>query len=105
VIGQGVPSAWLEPAKRLEITEAPTLFGPVTCRIETPDSDTATIALEPPTRTTPSKIRLHLRHPQGRSIESVTEPDGEQLDVTIEGEVIHLPATKPLELIVKFAKS
>jgi len=104
VIGQGVPTAWLEPGKRLEITDSPTLFGPLSCRIETPDSDTATIALAPPTRTAPSEVRLHLRHPQGRSIESVTGPEGKQLDVKIEGEVIHLPATKPLDLIVKFAR-
>jgi hypothetical protein len=104
VIAQGVPSAWLEPTKRIKVTEAPTLFGPVSYRIETVDSDSASIHLDPPTRTTPGEIRIHLRHPEGRKIAEVK--GAEDVNFKIEGDVIRFTKlTEPVDLIVTYAEA
>src|SRR5688572_26878352 len=104
VVAQGVPSAWLEPSKRIEVTDAPTLFGPVSYRIETHESKSATIHLDPPTRTTPSEIRIHLRHPQRRKIAEVK--GAEDAKFTVEGDVIRLSKrAEPVDLHVTFAEA
>ncbi|HEX6963670.1 MAG TPA: hypothetical protein VF175_17520 [Lacipirellula sp.] len=103
VIAQGIPSAWLAPSKRIEVADAPTLFGPVSYRIEADDSRTASIHLEPPARTVPGEIRIHLRHPEGLAISSVKASAGEQ--PSIDGQVLRL--SKPAEevdLVVEFAE-
>ena len=103
VIAQGIPSAWLEPSKHIEVTDAPTLFGPVSYRIETADSETASIHLDPPTRTTPGEIQIHLRHPKGRKIADVKGTNDAKF--TIEGEVIRFTKlTEPVDLIVTYAE-
>jgi hypothetical protein len=104
VIGKGVPRAWIEPSKRIEINDAPTMFGPMSCRIDTQDSRTATIELAPPTRTAPEEIRIHLRHPLARQVESVDVQEGKPTDVKFEGEVIRLAPSDPVKLLVKFAQ-
>jgi hypothetical protein len=104
VIAQGVPSAWLAPSKRIEVTDAPTLFGPVSYRIEANDSKTASIHLDPPARSAPGEIRIHLRHPEGVAIKSVKNSAGDQ--PSIDGQVLRL--SKPeasVDLLVEFAES
>lgn len=106
VIGQGIPRAWLEPGKPIEITAAPTMFGPVSCRIESADSKTTRIKLDPPTRTAPHEIQFHLRHPQGLKVESVEVKSADQATAKADGEVIRLTnADGPVELEVKFASN
>lgn len=106
VIGQGIPRAWLEPGKPIEITAAPTMFGPVSCRIESADSKTTRIKLDPPTRTAPHEIQFHLRHPQGLKVESVELKGADQTTAEADGEVIRLTnADGPVELEVKFASN
>lgn len=103
VIGQGAPRAWLEPSKPIEITAAPTMFGPLSCRIEAKESDTTTIELTPPTRTEPEEIRIHLRHPLERTVASVDVQQGKASDLKFDGEVIRFSAAEPVKLVVKFA--
>jgi hypothetical protein len=101
VIAQGIPSAWLEPSKHVEVTEAPTLFGPVSYRIDVEDSQTLQVHLVPPTRDPPKSIRIHLRHPQGQKIAQVESSDRNDFDV--DGNVVTLTnVAKPLQLGVKF---
>jgi hypothetical protein len=101
VIAQGIPSAWLEPSKRIEVTEAPTLFGPVSYRIEVEDSRSLRVHLVPPTRDAPKSIRIHLRHPHRLAIGHVESSGGADIDV--DGEVVTLTnVTTPLDLRVVF---
>lgn len=103
VIAQGIPSAWLEPAKPIEIIDAPTMFGPMSCRIEAEDSRIARIEFDPPTRTSPGEVRIHLRHPRGFKLKSAVIDDESKAKATINGEVIHLTdADGPLTLEVTF---
>jgi hypothetical protein len=102
VIAQGIPSAWLEPSKRIEVTEAPTRFGPASYRIATKDSTSASVHLDPPTRNPPREIRIHLRHPSGIRIASVKASDG--ANVAVDGSVVRLPQlSRPIDLSVTFA--
>jgi hypothetical protein len=101
VIARGVPSAWLEPTKRIEVTDAPTLFGPVSYRIEAKDSSTAVIHFDAPSRMTPRELRLHLRHPNGLAIAEVKTSSVEQ--PVVDGQVIRLPKpTGSIDLTVSF---
>ncbi|RIK87891.1 MAG: hypothetical protein DCC67_01320 [Planctomycetota bacterium] len=104
VIARGVPSAWLEPSKRIEAMDAPTLFGPVSFRIETKDSRTALIRVDPPTRTPPREIRIHLRHPAGWAIAAAKSSRGPE--PAIDGHVLRLAGlAEPVDMTVEFAAS
>jgi hypothetical protein len=104
VIAQGIPSAWIEPSKSVRIEDAPTMFGPMSCRIESEDAKSVSITLDPPTRTTPSAIRIHLRHPQGLTPQSVVVNGDSEATATISGEVISISqSAEPIQLEVKFA--
>lgn len=103
IIAQGIPRAWLEPAKHLEVNGAATLFGPVSYRIEADSSSRIRMHLDPPTRNAPQSIRIHLRHPELRKIADVTSSS--PADVNVDGEIITLiKATQPLDLEVAFDK-
>jgi hypothetical protein len=102
-IAEGVPRDWLEPGKHIEAVEAPTLFGPVSYRIGSADSHTINIHLEPPTRTAPDSIRIHLRHPQMFAVAKVTAASGENVEA--QNNVIVVPSpSHPVDLAVKFAE-
>jgi hypothetical protein len=102
-IGEGVPRAWLEPGKRVGVKEAPTLFGPLSYRIEATDSRKITIHLDPPTRTTPENVRIHLRRPEKLAIREASAVHGE--DVHVEDNVVVLPRpSRPIDLVVTFAE-
>lgn len=102
ILGQGIPEDWLQPTKRIAVTDAPTLFGPVSFCIETLDSRTAQLHIDPPTRLIPSEIRVHLRQPKNRKITEVQSVDG--IKRIVEGNVIRLPnLAQPVDLRVSFA--
>jgi hypothetical protein len=102
-IAEGVPRTWLEPGKHIEAFEAPTLFGPVSYRIDASDSHTINIHLEPPTRTAPDSIRIHLRHPQMLALDNATTASG--VNVEVQDNVIVVPSpSHSIELTVKFAE-
>jgi hypothetical protein len=103
VLTQGIPSAWLQPAKRIAVTAAPTRFGPVTFSIEAESSEGVRVRLDPPTRSSPREIRIHLRHPEGLAIATVKTSSGEQ--PAIDGNVIRLSGpTDFVELSLAFSK-
>jgi len=102
VLAQGIPSAWLQPAKRIAVTAAPTRFGPVTFSIHAESSDRAVVRLDPPTRNLAREIRIHLRHPDDRKIGKVEASN--RTTPAVEGEVIRITEPgQPVELRVTFA--
>jgi hypothetical protein len=102
-IAEGLPRAWLEAGKHVGVTEAPTLFGPVSYRIAAVDSQKLTIHLEPPTRTTPEQVRIHLRNPQMLAIAKAASANGEELRVEDNVVVLTRPSG-PVDVTVTYAE-
>jgi hypothetical protein len=72
-IGQAVPRPWLEAGQTVEIQDAPTLFGPISYRIESrSDGRRVSINLKARSRPLPMIILLRLRDPGGRAIAAVS---------------------------------
>ena len=69
----GVPRAWFRDGAGIELTDCPTFFGPVSCRVT---SDTAAGRIEatirPPAREPPRLLAVRIVHPDGRRWRSVT---------------------------------
>jgi hypothetical protein len=103
ILAQGVPCEWLAPGKMLEVNEAPTLFGNVSYRIDAVDSQHVAVHIDPPIRTVPESIEVHLRHPNGASIASVdSTPDA---DIDYDPEVVRLTnLSAPIRLNIRFEK-
>jgi hypothetical protein len=101
IIAQGIPHAWLEPSKSIEVTEAPTKFGPVSYRIESNSSKSISIHLDPPNRDAAEQIIIYLRHPEELAIADVECTDGAEFE--IEGNVIRInEPSSALDLKVTF---
>lgn len=102
-IGQAVPREWLEPGKQVAIEDAPTRFGPVSCRISSSADGSIRVRLEPPAKSPEDGIRVRLRHPDQAAIASVSATPS--LPVRVEGEDIMLERlTAPVDLRVSFDK-
>ena len=100
-IGQAVPRPWLARGKRVAVTGAPTLFGPVTFSLSTATDGSMRIHLEPPTRSAPAEIVIRLRHPDHLRIAAVKGGSPER--VKSAGETLRLQqVTSPLDLEVTF---
>jgi len=71
LIGQAVPRDWLKPGKHCGIEKTATWFGPVSVLYTGGDQE-ITCQLKGPMRNPPREIRLRFRHPQEKSLASVT---------------------------------
>lgn len=90
----GVPKAWLEDGKKIEVKNSQTCFGPVSYCIESNvagDQIHATVNHASNSSKTPS-IKLKLRHPEGKAIVKV-EINGQKC-TSFSDEIITLPARK-----------
>jgi len=73
VLGLGTPRAWLEDGKQIDVSGAPTYFGPVSFHVHSRTASgriRATVELEQ--RRAPRILTIRLRHPQDKPIRSVT---------------------------------
>ena len=71
-LGQAIPRDWLAAGKHVAVLDAPTVFGPVSYRIEPQADGSMRVQLTPPVREPPKEIRLRLRDPSHRRIAHVT---------------------------------
>lgn len=101
VIGQGIPRAWLEAGKRVEVTEAPTYFGPVSYRIDSISSDEIKLHVDPPTQVAPQAIKIHLRHPQQLMIAEVVSTSSESISFS-DNLITLTNVVEPFDLVVTF---
>jgi hypothetical protein len=100
-LGQAIPRPWLARGKRVAVTSAPTLFGPVTFSLNTAADGSMRVHLEPPTRSTPAEIVIRLRHPDHLKIRAVN--GGAAGQVQSAGETLRLQrVTNPTDLEVQF---
>jgi len=73
VLCQATPRKWLEQSKRIVVERAPTYFGNVDFTVESRVANAEIRAtIKPPQRKTPINLLLRLRHPEEKSIRSVT---------------------------------
>ena len=70
----GIPRAWLEDGKTVEVKNSQTCFGPVSYRIDSEVSGgKISISLEKKSSPVkPRSIQVKLRHPEGKPIRKVT---------------------------------
>ena len=68
----GIPRAWLERGKRIELNNVASYFGPVTLKVESAvDGDFITATVECTTDRKPATVEVRLPHAQGRKAVSV----------------------------------
>lgn len=69
-------SAWLNDGQRIAVRAAPTRFGRVSYSVRSAVlQDRIDATVEPPSRRSPARMVLRVRHPQGKRIQSVTVDD------------------------------
>lgn len=72
-LGLATPRAWLEDGKRIDVSRAPTYFGPVSFHVHSRSaSRRITASVELQQRTPPRMLFVRLRHPQNKPLQSVT---------------------------------
>jgi hypothetical protein len=71
-LARATPRAWLEPGRKVAISNAPTYFGALAYEIVSDaDHGRITATVEIPSRSPPRSILLRLRHPKAAPIKSV----------------------------------
>jgi hypothetical protein len=72
ILGQAVPRDWLANGKKIQIKNAPTYFGPLTCTMESKAAaGSLTAHIEISDRNPPSELLIRFRHPQEKQIDTV----------------------------------
>jgi hypothetical protein len=103
---RGTPRDWLESGKTIEVTRAPTYFGPVSYQIRSDlDHDAIVANLELPARNKPQAVLLRLRHPRAAPILSVEVNGRPWKNFKPEQELIRLEGFEgPLAVTVRYGK-
>jgi hypothetical protein len=71
-VARATPRAWLEPGRKVAVSNAPTYFGTLAYEIVSDtDHGRITATVEIPSRNPPRSILLRLRHPKAAPIQSV----------------------------------
>ncbi|NLX95395.1 MAG: discoidin domain-containing protein [Rhodopirellula sp.] len=98
----GTPRAWLRDGQTIRLGNLPTHFGPVGLEVRSAaHSGRIEARVQPPERNPYQAIKLRLRHPEARPIQSVTVDGRPWSDVDPEGECIRLPrCTGPCRVVV-----
>ena len=102
VLAQAVPQHWLADGKQVAVLDAPTHFGKVSYTIDShADQGRIAVRLDPPVRTPPEAIVLHLRHPERAKIEGVSV-DGKPAGRFGDGAVILEGLVRPARIEVRY---
>ncbi|MFQ3548505.1 MAG: hypothetical protein SNJ70_01975 [Armatimonadota bacterium] len=101
-LGMGVPRAWMQDGKEIELTKAMTFFGMMDIKIESHvNKGFLSAKINLPQREQPEKIVLRLRHPEeGKKFKEVTINGDLWTDINIEKELINIPFAD-IELQIK----
>jgi hypothetical protein len=91
-LGQAIPRYWLADGNKCSITRAPSHFGVLSLAYESHAvTGKINVTFEPPTRNSPDKILLRIRHPQAKPIKAVSINDKSWQDFDADKEWIILP--------------
>lgn len=101
-LAQAVPRHWNAPGQKVELMKAPSFFGETGYVTKMDDhGNTMTVRIDYPDRKTDCRILFFARHPERKTIHSVTA-DGKPFDQFEDDRVILHPAARPRELIIRF---
>lgn len=103
-LGEGIPRQWLTAGRHVAVNSAPTVFGNVSYRIQMSSDGVGHIRIVPPSSRTPKEIRLHLRTPGARAVESVRGATHVQMTYLTDTITFH-ELRQPIEVEVRFKKS
>jgi len=102
-MAQAAPQHWLKQGQRVEVQNAPTVFGPVSYTIQSAvDEGRVTVQLTPPRRNPPREIQVFVRHPEGRPIQHVLA-GGKPLEGFDAGSLTLRNPLEPLTLELRYA--
>jgi hypothetical protein len=97
-----VTSNWLHDGQRISVKNAPTVFGKVSYRIKSFESENYIEAvIDPPTRQAPKYLVLRLRHPEGKPIRSVMVNGAPHKDFDPQKETIRIVPNKSASIVVR----
>lgn len=86
---RGCPRRWFTPGKTIVVENAPTRFGKMAVRTQS-DGRTITVEIEAPSWEPPREMRVVVRHPDGRALQTATA-DGKMYSVKQDTVVIPAP--------------
>lgn len=90
-----ITSGWLENGKKIEVRNAPTRFGLASYSIvSSAAAGHIDATVEPPTRETPKRLVIRIRHPEGKPMRAVTVNGKPHQDFDAAKECISLPPGK-----------
>ncbi|NUQ62412.1 MAG: hypothetical protein HUU20_07980 [Pirellulales bacterium] len=100
----GTPRAWLGDGRTVRIKNVPTHFGPVSVEVRSAvDSGRIEADVQSPVRNPCKAVKLRLRHPGSRPIQSVAVDGQPWTDVDRKGEWIVLaPRAAPYRVVVNY---
>ncbi|NLX95288.1 MAG: hypothetical protein GXY83_03850 [Rhodopirellula sp.] len=102
VLAQAAPQQWLADGKDVAVHDAPTHFGKVSYTIHShAGAGRIIVDLDPPTRKPPAAIELHLRHPDGATIRSVSV-DGAPAKGFGDGSIVLEGLVRPARIDVRY---
>lgn len=102
---QAAPRKWLQDGNRIEVENAPTYYGDISfSAVSQINSNRIIVEIETPNVYTPKKLLIRLRHPQTKSIQSVTVngDDWKNFDVKEEWIVIETPSQSHYSVIANY---
>ncbi len=87
---RGCPRRWFAPGKTIVVENAPTRFGPMALRTRA-DGPTVTVEIEAPAWEPPRQMRVVVRHPERRALQSATANGAK---CRVEGETVSIPSPR-----------
>jgi hypothetical protein len=105
LLGQAVPRKWLENGKKIEIEQAPTLYGTLTATLDSQaDSGRILATVQMPERSRPKSLLVRLRHPERKPIRSVTVNGSiwKDFDASKEWVRVAEPSARKYEIVVRY---
>jgi hypothetical protein len=102
ILAQAAPQHWLKHGQRVEVNNAPTMFGPMSYTIQSSvDQGRVTVQVIPPRRNPCKEIQVFVRHPEGRPIQQVLV-GGRPLNTFDAGSVTLRNPREPLTLELRY---
>jgi len=101
-LGLAAPRAWLEDGKQIDVSNAPTYFGPVSFHVSSrAASHRITATAELTSRAKPRALLVRLRHPSDKPIKSVTVNGKSWSDFDPQKEWIRIPDPEPKQYTIE----
>ncbi len=105
LLGQATPRKWLEDGKTIEVERAPTYYGTLSASIESQAGLGRIMArIRMPERSRPKTLLVRLRHPEAKSMRSVTINGADSTDFDVQKEWVRIenPNAAQYEIVARY---